>query len=38
LPQRDYRAAVQALLAKAGSVVTVDPKDRSTLIFTGPGS
>jgi len=38
LPLRDYRAALQALLAKAGSVTTVDPKDRSALIFTGPGS
>ena len=38
LPQRDYRAAVQAMLVKAGSVITVDPKDRSTLILTGPGS
>jgi len=38
LPQRDYRASIQSVLNKAGSVVTVDPKDRSDLIFTGSGS
>ncbi len=38
LPEREYRAAMQGLLGKAGSVVTVDPKDRSSLILTGPGS
>ncbi|MDB5990681.1 MAG: hypothetical protein JWQ10_2084 [Herbaspirillum sp.] len=38
LLERDYRAALQPLLSKAGSVVTVDAKDRSALILTGPGS
>jgi len=38
LPERDYRAAIQSVLGKAGSVVTVDPNDHSSLILTGPGS
>jgi regulator of protease activity HflC (stomatin/prohibitin superfamily) len=38
LPERDYRAALQTLLAKAGSVITIAPQDRSAFIFTGPGS
>lgn len=38
LAERDYRAAMQTLLGRAGSVTTVDPKDHSALIFTGPGS
>jgi hypothetical protein len=35
LPLRMYRERMRAILAKTGSVTTIDPKDASRLIIPG---